>query len=106
MKTLAVILMTLALAACASVEEPARADMTQPASPAASQVAEADEAREAPDPDDPDQIICRIERVTGQLRREQICRTSAEWRAIRESGRDTLHGRQATQYYSAEERPH
>jgi hypothetical protein len=75
------------------------------AAPQATEAAEAAPAETTPEPartaaneDDPNRQICRTERVTGQLRRQRICRTAAQWEAIREAGRNSIGNRQTSGY--------
>lgn len=90
----------LAVAACATTSEDG--DManarTEPAQVVAAEPERAPAETETASNDDPNRMICRAERVTGQLRRERICRTAAEWDAIREAGRDSIAHRQTTGY--------
>lgn len=89
----------LALASCATTSEDGdmASNNDQPAAPAQEQRAPA-ATNTASNDDDPSQIICRSERPTGQLRRERICRTRAEWDAIREAGQESMRSRQSTGY--------
>lgn len=93
MRYLIIGLSGLVLAACAttSQSDDGAADM-QAAAPAPTRVVSQGDAGDI----DGSDVVCRAERVTGQLRRERICRTVAEWQAIREAGRDTIANRQAT----------
>ncbi|MEE2525575.1 hypothetical protein V0U79_04295 [Hyphobacterium sp. HN65] len=94
----------LALVSCATTSEDgdmASNDAMEPAAPAATQMAAeepATPARSAENEPDPNREICRTERVTGQLRRQRICRTAAQWEAIREAGRDSVGSRQTSGY--------
>lgn len=71
---------------------------TEPAPVAAAEPQREPAETETASNDDPNRVICRAERRTGQLRRERICRTAAEWEAIREAGRDAIANRQTTGY--------
>lgn len=75
------------------------------AAPEAVEAAETNAAEGAPaatrtaeNADDPNRQICRTERVTGQLRRQRICRTAAQWEAIREAGRASIGNRRTSGY--------
>lgn len=105
MRTFLILIAGLALASCATTSEdgdmasndaPAPAEAPQETAPAETDTASND--------DDPNRMVCRAERVTGQLRRERICRTAAQWAAIQEAGRDAIGRNQATgnQYRSGE----
>ena len=43
-----------------------------------------------------DDVVCRIDTPTGTRMRERICRTRAEWDAIREAGQERIRHRQST----------
>ena len=98
----------LALVSCATTSEDgdmASNDTMEPAAPAATEMAAEEPApaatQTAENEADPNRQICRTERVTGQLRRQRICRTAAQWEAIREAGRDSIGSRQTTGYQSS-----
>ena len=82
------------------------AEVAPAASPAAPASSVAEPLAVAENDSDPNRVVCRTERVTGQLRRERICRTAARWAEIREAGQASIHGRQSSQYFSPEERGH
>lgn len=91
----------LALVSCATTSEDgdmASNDTMEPAAPASE---EREPAQTAENESDPNRQICRTERVTGQLRRQRICRTAAQWEAIREAGRESVGSRQTTGYQSS-----
>ncbi|WP_125184553.1 hypothetical protein [Hyphobacterium indicum] len=102
MRTFLILIAGLALASCATTSEdgdmasndaPAPAEAPQETAPAETDTASND--------DDPNRMVCRAERVTGQLRRERICRTAAQWAAIQEAGRDAIGRNQATGYQTS-----
>ena len=95
----------MAVASCATTSEDGDMAANETVAPPASEVAETTPAEANPEPartaaneDDPNRQVCRTERVTGQLRRQRICRTAAQWEAIREAGRDSIGHRQSTGY--------
>lgn len=98
MRTFLILIAGLALASCATTSEDG--DMASNEMPAATEAS----AETAPaetntaSNDDPNRMICRAERVTGQLRRERICRTAAQWAAMQEAGRDAIGRNQSTGY--------
>ncbi|GJL98306.1 MAG: hypothetical protein DHS20C06_21230 [Hyphobacterium sp.] len=88
----------LALASCATTSDTgnmASNDAPEAAAPARTAPAETNTAENR---DDPNRMVCRAERVTGQMRRERICRTAAQWAAIQEAGRDAIGRNQSTGY--------
>lgn len=98
MRIFLILIAGLALASCATTSEdgdmasndaPAPAEAPQERAPAETNTASND---------DPNRMVCRAERVTGQLRRERICRTAAQWAAIQEAGRDAIGRNQSTGY--------
>ena len=95
----------LALVSCATTSEDGEMASTDAMEPAATEVTEQAATEPAPAPAqtaeteaDPNRQVCRTERVTGQLRRQRVCRTAAEWEAIREAGRNSIGSRQTTGY--------
>jgi hypothetical protein len=100
-KILIVATASLAAASCATAPGSVEETSGQPQQIAGAEPALATEAPVPTEPvsendADPNRMVCRTERVTGQLRRERICRTAAEWAAIRESGRAMIGRNQST----------
>jgi hypothetical protein len=95
MRAFLIMVAGLALASCATTSD--NGDMASNDAPAAVAPAPA-ETNTAENRDDPNRMVCRAERVTGQMRRERICRTAAQWAAIQEAGRDAIGRNQSTGY--------
>jgi len=89
------------MASCATTSE--TGDVASNDAPAAMETPNetAPAATDTASNDDPNRMVCRAERVTGQMRRERICRTAAAWAAIQEAGRDTISRNQSTGYQSS-----
>lgn len=98
MRAFLILVAGLALASCATTSDTGdMASNDAPEAVAPVQAAPA-ETTTAENQDDPNRMVCRAERVTGQLRRQRICRSAAEWAAIQEMGRDTVSRNQSTGY--------
>ncbi|WP_420430884.1 hypothetical protein [Hyphobacterium sp.] len=95
----------LALVSCATTSEDGDMASNEAAAPSIAESTEttpanapAQDTQTAANESDPNRQVCRTERVTGQLRRQRICRTAAQWEAIREAGRNSIGHRQSTGY--------
>lgn len=107
MRTFLIMVAGLALASCATTSE--TGDMASNSAPAATETQAAETPAEsapaatntAENADDPNRMVCRAERVTGQMRRERICRTAAQWADMQEAGRDAIGRNQSTGYQSS-----
>jgi hypothetical protein len=101
MRAFLIMVAGLALASCATTSD--NGDMASNDAPEAVVSAQAApaETNTAEDREDPNRMVCRAERVTGQMRRERICRTAAQWAAIQEAGRDAIGRNQSTGYQTS-----
>jgi len=99
MRTFLILIAGLALASCATTSEDGDMASNEAPAPVEAPVETAPAATNtASNTDDPNRMVCRAERVTGQLRRQRICRTAAQWAAMQEAGRDAVSRNQSTGY--------
>jgi len=89
MKTLVLVLVAMALAACAGPGEPtAEPAASVSENAAATSVAQADQA------ESPDEVVCRREQVTGSRMLSSVCKTRREWARLADEANELMRDAQ------------
>ena len=89
----AAILAAFGVSACATAPASAPQAEAAPATTAKTEMPATDatmtDAKVAETSSDPNREVCRREAVTGSRFKKKICRTAAEWEALREAAKET-----------------